>query len=138
MSNTKPNALIINAECMRDLCGGFYEHKTLDKMFHRNTMLAYLIPESTLKAIEKTPEEFGVTPDTVRKLYRETLTEGFEALMEDERTTSCINDFINGKRNSSEFTKDEIAAICDVYYINTVPAAIECEAIKMMRSGIIR
>jgi hypothetical protein len=130
----KANEVVINAECMRDLCGSFYNLRSR----HRNTMLVYLIPSATKRAIECNPRWFGIhgieaTHKSVMEVYHETLTEGFEALLEDERTSNCVKAWMNGEKDISEFTFEEVAYICDVYYIDTVAAAVEGVAIDMIR-----
>ena len=128
------NNVTINSECMRDLCGSFYNIKSRC----RNTMLVYLIPSATKRAIELNPRWFGIfdieaSHGSIMNAYREMLTDGFKALLEDERTSECITAWMNGDKKISEFTLEEIAYICDVYYLDSVSSVVETMAINMIR-----
>lgn len=123
--------LVVNAECMRDLAGSFYKRTSNNNVRCRNIKLIYSIPDATKRAVEKDSNFFGC--DSVNEAYKEMLTDGFKALMEHPRTKDAIEDFINGTRSVNDFTDDEIAGICDVYYVDSVPAAVELVAIELMR-----
>ena len=119
---------IINPECMRDFCGSFYNIRNRNSI----SMLLYLIPEATEKAVRQNPAWFGATSDSCPEIYREFLQEGFEALLFDTRTSSCVNDWLNGKRKVEDFSTLELANIIDVYYVDTVSANVELVAYKLM------
>lgn len=117
--------LIVNSECMRDLCGEFHEIRNV----HRNNMLVYLIPDATLKALASDPEDGG----DVQKDYHELLRNGFEFMLNEyEPTKQVMHDWVSGVRHALEFTPDEIAAIVDAYYVHSVSASVESMARKIM------
>ena len=121
-------------EAMRDFCGSFYDIKDA----HYNNMLMYVLPDAVTKALEDEPERFG----SVRSEYREILHDGFLELAnkngceypEYKSTENVIHDWITGKRKPKDFTPEEIAFLCDVFYINSVSVAVESAARKIIKS----
>ena len=120
--------IVRNIEPMRDFAGSFHNIK----MDGRNQMLIYLIPEATRKAVEK--EGFRSSCPELYSAYNELLATGFQNLSNDPRTSVVIADWIAGRRKPQEFTDAEIAYICDVYYNDSVPAAIEVAAVELIRA----
>lgn len=136
MLNVKYMSYGAVVEMMRDFCGSFNSIRNK----HRNNMLMYLIPSAISRAlaVEK-PTYFGEEPHDV--LRRKMLHDGFLAFTYPpsendptyEATNKCINDWLTGIRTPEDFTADEIAYLCDVFYIDAVPAAVELAAIRMMK-----
>lgn len=119
-------------EAMRDLCGSFGNIKTLSY----NNMLMYVLPEAAKRALEDEPEMFSAKESINAIMHR-----GFMELSNisgyeypDYRATEkCVSDFIRSKRNVSEFTEEEVAYLCDIFYINSVSVAVESAARKIIR-----
>lgn len=133
-------------EGMRDFCGHFYDkHRVGNTLRNRNLNLITLIPEATRKAVEDHPRDFCVDPeskDNRNAAYREMLSSGFENILSQENNSipnyklakEYLEDCINGKWKSIEETSDDvIAAICDIYYIDSVSASVELAAINLMK-----
>lgn len=123
----KPNNVIINSECMRDLCG------TFNGSTDWNRALLEVLPEATLTAFRTEPKWFGLQSDEdVVNTYKEVLTKGFEAFLEDERTSDFVHAWMHGEK--SEFSDDEVANLCDVYYVDYLSVVVEQCAVKMLHA----
>ena len=117
--------VIINSECMRDFCG------TFNGSTDRSRALIEVIPEATRRVFFEEKEYFDIQSDEeALDVYKKELTIGFKALLEDERTSSIIRDWINGTKNT--FTDEDVKNIYDVFYVDCMSFIVEEYAIEIL------
>lgn len=130
---TNETMVKINKETMRDFCGSFYKlAKTthLDKVLDRNYKLVYLIPEATEAAV-RNPENNIVGDEEIFDVYSKLLITGIENIYRE--IPDIVIDVMTGKK-VEDIPADIIAKICDIYYVDTVPACVEIEALTLINT----
>jgi len=126
----KPVDIGATSEAMRDLCGsiGGLQNQTT------NTKLISVIPEAIRKAITEDPEWFGCKSDLeIRDSYKKILSDGYIDLTKDPRTAKLIAEWDAGLTETEEFTDEDIANICDVFYVDSVSVRVELAASQLLK-----